>query len=79
LSTYQRFYTKIKKVKGVKLNADKDNRYVGNVNISIKDVPSDDLVKEVRSIAMSNGAACLSDTRGIFAFWKILFWAMFCY
>ena len=57
----QFFNTISKNVKGITLNGDKDQRYKGNVNISIKNVPSARLIAECKEVSMSSGAAWLVD------------------
>lgn len=59
LKTY--FYKTLKNIGGIHLNGDPDLRYQGNLNISIEGVFSAKLIDECKEVAMSSGAACLSD------------------
>ena len=63
VSKLSQYFLKIltENIKGITLNGDKEHRYKGNVNISIKNVTSAKLIAEWKEVSMSSGAAWLVD------------------
>jgi cysteine desulfurase len=50
----------ISRIKGVSLNGSMNNRLPNNLNLSFEDVKAENLMMEMRDIALSTGAACSS-------------------
>ena len=56
------FWNKLtSQISGVSINGDLQHRYQGNLNIAIEGVKSRLLIQDCKEVAMSAGAACLSD------------------
>jgi len=48
-------------VKGVRMNGSETQRFPGNLNLTFKIIKGDQLVKELRNIALSTGSACSTE------------------
>ncbi len=58
-----RLFTGLKSgIEGIKLNGGMDNRIPNNLNISFNNVKAENLISEIRDIAVSTGAACSSSS-----------------
>ncbi len=56
----QRFFRKVSELEHIEVNGDKEQRYIGNLNVSFACVEGESLIMAIKDVAISSGSACTS-------------------